>query len=157
MHGQRPHLFQDLCLASNRGQVDGIGKGLDIKVKEIQVSVNDSNRRAHTIKIPNSLYLPMLRHCLLSPQHWAQEAGAWQTWMVNFAHECVLNWKRGEKTVPFNATANMPTFFTAPSSCAYPVFTSTLEALQVPYFCRETVLQFPGHRYTEDEPAHFPE
>jgi hypothetical protein len=51
-----PHLFQDLHLASNRGQVDGIGKGLDIKVKEIQVSVKDDDRRVHTIKIPHSLY-----------------------------------------------------------------------------------------------------
>jgi hypothetical protein len=116
MHGQHSHLFQDLCLASNRGQVDGKYKGLDIKVKEIQVSVKDNDRRVHTIKIPNSLYLPKLRQYLLLPQHWMQEAVDRQTWMVNFAQECVLNWKKGEKTVPFNATANMPTFFMAPSS-----------------------------------------
>jgi hypothetical protein len=70
-----PHLFQDQRFASNRGQVDGIGKGLHMKVKEIQVSVKDNNRRVHTIKIPNSLYLPMLRQCLLLPQHWMQEEG----------------------------------------------------------------------------------
>jgi hypothetical protein len=49
----------------------------------------------------------------------------------------------------------MPTLFMAPSSCAYCTFTSTFEALEVPYFHRETVLQFPGHRYTKDEPALF--
>ena len=91
MHGQRPRLFQDLCLASNRGQVDGKYKGLNIKVKEIQVLVKDNNRRVNTIKIPNSLYLPKLRQYLLLPQHWMQEAVDRQTWMVNFAQECVLN------------------------------------------------------------------
>ncbi len=51
----------------------------------------------------------------------------------------------------------MLTFFMAPSSCTYCAFTSTFEALEVPYFCRETVLQFPGHRYTEEEAGLVPE
>ena len=71
--------------------MDGKYKGLNIKVKEIQVLVKDNNRRVNTIKIPNSLYLPKLRQYLLSPQHWTQEAVDRQTWMVNFAQECVLN------------------------------------------------------------------
>ncbi len=125
-----PHLFKDLCLASNRGQVDGIGKGLEIQGEgTFKFSIEDDNGRAHTIKIPNSLCLPELRQCLLLPQHWVQEAEVGQTWMGNFAHECVLNWKGGRKTVPLNVTTNTPMFFTAPSSCAYCAFTLIFDGI----------------------------
>jgi hypothetical protein len=86
-----------------------------------------------------------------------QKAGEGQTLMGNFAHKCVLNWKGGKKTVPFNLTTNTPIFFMAPSSCAYCTFALTFKVLEAPYFCRETVLQFPGCRYTDDKPALVPE
>jgi hypothetical protein len=71
-----PHLFEDLCLKSNRGQVDGIGDGLEIQDEgTFKFSIKDDEGKVHTIKIPNSLHLPKLRQCLLSPKHWAQEAG----------------------------------------------------------------------------------
>jgi hypothetical protein len=76
--------------------------------------------------------------------------------MGNYAHKCVLNWKRGRKTVPFNATTNTPMLFMAPS-CAYCTFASVFEAFEAPYFCRETILQFPGRRRTVNEPALVPE
>jgi hypothetical protein len=152
-----PHLFKDHCLASNRGQVDGIGKGLEIQGEgPFKFSIKDKEGKVHIIKIPNSLYLPGLSQCLLLPQHWAQEAGDRQTWMGNFSHKCMLYWKGGKKTVPFNSTTNMPVFFTDPSSCTYCAFILTFEALKVPYFRRETVLQFPGCRYTENKTAHVP-
>jgi hypothetical protein len=54
----------------------GISKGLAIKGKETSVlMINDDNSKPHKLRIPNSLFLPGLRMCLLSPQHWAQEAG----------------------------------------------------------------------------------
>jgi len=69
-------LFEDLHLINNAGEVNGIGKGLAIKRKgTFMFSLEDDNGKNHTIKIPNSLYLPGLKQCLLSPQHWAQEAG----------------------------------------------------------------------------------
>ena len=37
--------------------------------------VENDDGKIHTIRIPNSLYLPDLPLSLLSPQHWAQEAG----------------------------------------------------------------------------------
>ncbi len=91
------------------------------------------------------------------PQHWVQEAGDKQTWIRNFAHKCVLNWRGGKKTVPFNLTTNTPTFFTPPSSYTYPAFVLTFEALEAPYFCRETVLKFPDCRYTDNKPTLVPE
>ncbi len=75
-----PHLFEDLHLINNAGEVNGIGDGLAIKGKgTFKFSIEDDNEKIHTIKIPNSLYLPGLKQCLLSPHHWAQEAGDGKT------------------------------------------------------------------------------
>jgi hypothetical protein len=94
------HLFEDLHLINDAGEVYGIGDGLEIKGKGTFVfSLEDDNGKIHTIKIPNSLYLPGLRQCLLSPQHWAQETRDGQTWMGNFECECVLNWHGGGRLV----------------------------------------------------------
>ena len=80
-----PHLFEDLHPINNVGEVNGIGNGLAIKGKgTFEFSLKDDNGKVHTIKIPNSLYLSGLRQCLLSPHHWAQEAGDGQTWMGIF-------------------------------------------------------------------------
>jgi hypothetical protein len=153
-----PHLFKDLHLTSNRGQVDGIGKGLETGGEgTFKFSIKDNDRKVHRIKVPNSLYVPDLRVCLLLPQHWGQEVGNGQTWMGNFEHNCVLNWKGRRKTVPFKLTINTPIFYTAPSSCAYCMFDSIFKACEAPYFCRETVLQFPECRHAVDEPALVPE
>jgi hypothetical protein len=127
-----PHLFEDLHLINNE----------------------DNNEKNHTIKIPNSLHLPGLKQCLLSPQHWVQEAGDGQTWMGNFERECVLNWHwGGKKTVLFDPTTNTPIFTMAPSSRAYHAFATTFEALEAPYYQKETVLQYPGHYLMDNEPA----
>jgi hypothetical protein len=54
-----PHLLEDFYLASNRGQVDRIGKGLEIQGEgTFKFSIEDDKGRVNTIKIPNSLYLP---------------------------------------------------------------------------------------------------
>jgi hypothetical protein len=107
-------------------------------------SIADKNGKLHKICIPNSLYLPGLKKCLLSPQQWVQEAADNKTWTGNFAHCCVLHWHGGQKTVSFNTLTNTPTFFPAPSSHIYQAFTATFEAMEAPFFKRETVLQVPG-------------
>ncbi len=154
-----PHLFEDLHLINDAGEVNGIGDGLEIKGKGTFVfSLADNNRKVHTIKITNSLYLPGLRQCLLSPQHWAHEAKDGQTWMGNFECECVLNWHGGgKKTVPFDPSTNTPIFTTAPSSRAYCAFATTFEALEAPYYQKETFLQYPRHNLMDDEPVLAPE
>jgi hypothetical protein len=154
-----PHLFEDLHLTDDAGEENGIGDRLEIKGRGTFVfSLADDNGRIHTIKIPNSLYLPGLRQCLLSPQHWAQEAKDGQTLMGNLECECVLNWHRGgKKTVPFDPSTNTPIFTTAPSSRAYRPFATTFEALEAPYYQKETVLQYPCHYLMDDEPELAPE
>ncbi len=72
-----PHLFTDLKLVPQGKQVKGIGTGLEIEgVGTYVMRLQGNKGKLHKIKIPNSLFLPKLRRCLLSPQHWAQEAKA---------------------------------------------------------------------------------
>jgi hypothetical protein len=139
-----PHLLDNLVL-SNKGSVDGITDGLQIKGKgTFKFPIGDDNGRRHTIRIPKSLYVPGMKICLLSPQHWAQTAADKKTWIENFDDCCILLWDGSQKTVPFSTTTNVPTFFTAPSSCTYQTFAETFEACEAPFFQRETVLQVPG-------------
>jgi hypothetical protein len=154
-----PHLFENLHLTNNAGEVNGIGEGLAIKGKgTFKFLLKDDNGKTHTIKIPNSLFLPGLKQCLLLPQHWAQEAGDGQTLMGNFERECVLNWHGGgKKTVFFDPFTNTPIFTMAPSSHAYCAFATTFEALEAPYYHKETVLQYPGRHLMDDEPVFTPE
>jgi hypothetical protein len=87
-----PHLFKDPHLNKDKGQVDGINSGLDIVGQgTFRFSITDDDGKSHVIKIPNSLYVPKLRRCLLLPQHWVQEAGDKQTRMGNYRDRCVLN------------------------------------------------------------------
>jgi hypothetical protein len=116
-----PRLFEGLCLDNNKGQVDGINSGLDIAGQgTFKFNTTDNDGKIHSIKIPNSLYVPSLKRSLLLPQHWAQEAGDKQTWMGNYRDNCVLNWRGGKKTVPFQPATNVPVFYTASSSRSYP-------------------------------------
>jgi hypothetical protein len=87
-----PHHFEDLRL-SNKSEVEGINKGLKIMGKgTFRFKLEDNNGRTHKIKITNSLYLPGLKRCLLSPQHWVQEAGDKGTWCKNTATHNILFW-----------------------------------------------------------------
>jgi hypothetical protein len=87
-----PHLFEDLHLDNDKGQVDGINSGLDIAGQgTFRFNITNDDGKIHAIKVPNSLYVPNLKRCLLLPQHWVQEAGYKQTWMENYRDSCVLN------------------------------------------------------------------
>jgi hypothetical protein len=92
-----PHLIKNLQLKQG-GEVPGINSGLEIKgIGTFKLKVDDDDGKTHEIKIPNSLYLPDLKRCLLSPQHCAQEAGdnyplPRGTWMENNNKQCVLVW-----------------------------------------------------------------
>jgi hypothetical protein len=136
------HLFNNLILL-DVGKVNGINDGLAILGKgTFKFSISDDNGRVHCIRIPNSLYLPKLHGCLLSPQHWAQKVGDNQTWMGNFAHCCVLHWFGGQKMVPFHTLTNTPIFHTASSSSTYRAFAATFEVMEALFFWRKTALQF---------------
>ncbi len=59
---------------------------------------------------PNLFYVPGMKKCLLSPQHWVQTAADKKTWMGNFDDCWILFWNRGKKTIPFSTMTNVPTF-----------------------------------------------
>jgi hypothetical protein len=157
-----PHLFEDLKLIDQGKQVNGIGAGLEIKgTGTFVMRIEDNDGGTHTIKIPNSLYLPALRQCLLSPQHWAQEAkamgniGEWEanrTWMENYWDKCVLLWRGGRfrRSIPHSPTTNTPSFHTAAASKTYRAFAATFEACEASFFRSEHVLQIPGLREQPD-------
>jgi hypothetical protein len=145
------HLFKNLRPFRSRC-VGGIEGGLEIKGQgTLVLDINDNNRKPHCIKIPNSLYLPDLRMCLLLPQYWTQEARdnyplLHGTRMENTASNCTLIWGQGAfcMTIPFNASTNTPIFFTSPKTSAYRAFAATFMALEAPFFRRKHVLQVPG-------------
>ncbi len=151
------------CLANNArlfenlrpfcsGQVGGIEGGLEIKGQgTLVLDMSDDNGKPHCIHIPNSLFLPDLRMCLLLPQHWAQEAGDNYplpngTRMENTANNCILIWGQGafKKTILFDPSTNTPIFYMSPKTFAYRAFASTFMALEAPFFWRQHVLQVPG-------------
>jgi hypothetical protein len=86
-----PHRLDNLIL-SDVGKVDGINEGSEIQGKgTFKFTIVDNNGKLHNIHILNSLYIPGLKKCLLSPQHWVQEAGDNKTWMGNFTHCHILH------------------------------------------------------------------
>jgi hypothetical protein len=156
---QDKRLFENLNPFCS-GRVGGIEGGLQIKGQgTLVLDINNDNGRPHWIKIPNSLYLPELKVCLLSPQHWVQEArddypSPNGTRMENNARSCTLIWGQGQfrKTIPFNASTNTPIFYSSLWTSAYRAFVSTFMALEAPHFRREHVLQAPGLRVLDGPP-----
>jgi hypothetical protein len=72
----KAHLFEDLRLNKDKGQVDGINDGLENAGKgTFEFLIKDDEGKQHTIRIKNSLYVPDMRRCVLSPLYLAQEAG----------------------------------------------------------------------------------
>jgi hypothetical protein len=107
--GNNRRLFENLVLARTAQKVGRISKGLMIQGKgTLVLTINANTGKPHCVRIPNSLYLPGLRMCLLLPQHWVQEAGDNYpllngTKMENNANNCVLFWGQGKfsKRIPF--------------------------------------------------------
>ncbi len=52
----KPHLFKDLCLNKDNGQVDGISDGLEIAGEgTFKFNIANNEGKQHTIRIANSL------------------------------------------------------------------------------------------------------
>jgi hypothetical protein len=94
----QPDQFEDLIL--HTGQlVQGIQEGLSIKGHgTFKFRIKDDEGTVHMIKIPNSMYVPDLKYCLLLPQHWAQTApDSIQRTRMETDSECVLLiWGQGQ-------------------------------------------------------------
>jgi hypothetical protein len=159
-----PHLFEDLKVG-DVGEVDRIKSGLDIKgIGTFKFKIMDGNGMIHKIKIPNSLYVSELKRCLLSPQHWVQEAKdnfprPKGTRMSQDDEFFYVHWGQAkyQKLIPYNPLTNIPILYTAASPRAYRAFATIFKAMEAPFFRRERVLQFLGRGCTVDEPELVPE
>ncbi len=146
-------------------EVEGIKQGLDIKgIGTFKLKLEDDNGKMQEIKIPNSLFVPDLKRCLLLPQHWMQEVRdnypmpkGTQVEQDDENYVLILGQDKYKKSVPYNPSSLVPIIYTASSLCAYCAFATTFEALKAKFFCQEKVLQFPGRRHAVDEPDLIPE
>ena len=150
-----PSFFENLrIITKSRNRVGGIQGGLAIRGEGTFVfDIEDDNGKVHMIRIPNSLYVPGLKMCLLSPQHWAQEARddapiPRGTRMENDAVGCKLMWHQLDfsKTILFDAATNTPVFRTAPSTRSYRAFAAAADVTNA-YYQREFVRSTPGTRH----------
>ncbi len=159
-----PHLFKDLKLG-DVGEVEGIKSGLDINgTRTFKFKIKDENGMTHEIKVPNSLYIPELKRCLLSPQHWVQEAKdnyprSKGTRMGQNNEFYYVYWGQAKhrKLIPYNPSTNILIMHTAALSGAYRAFATTFKAMEAPFFQRERVLQSPGCGRTNGKPELVPE
>jgi hypothetical protein len=95
----------------------------------------------HKIKIPNSLYIPELKRCLLSAQHWVQVAKVIYTRLKGTRMSqddefYYVKWGQAkyQKLVPYNPSTNVLIMYTAAWSRTYRALATTFEALEVPFF-----------------------
>ena len=148
--------FQDLRYFKEF--VGGIVGGLPAKgVGTFCFKIEDDTGRVHTIKLPNSLFVPGLPKTLLCPQHWAQKDKS-GTYMKMESEGCWLVWNGGKcnKFVPLDPKTNTPTFQTAPGSFNYRAFEATFLAMDASYHNRHRVaLTNPLRRVSTLDPAEF--
>ncbi len=159
-----PHLFEDLKLGEV-GEVERIKSGLDIKgTGAFKFKIKDNNGMTHEIKILNSLYIPELKRCLLSPQHWVQEAKdnhprpkGMRMSQDNEFYYMYCDQAKCWKSILYDPSTNVPILYTASLLHAYRAFATTFETMEAPFFQRQRVLQFPGRGPTVDKPKLVPE
>jgi hypothetical protein len=159
-----PHFFEDLRLGE-LGKVEGIKSGLDIKgMGTFKFKIKDDNGMLHKIDIPSRLYVPELKRCIQSPQHWVQEAKdnyprPKGTRMSQDNEFYYLYWGQAKywKSIPYNLLTIVPILYTAALLHAYRAFATTFEDMEVPFFWWERVLQFPQHGRTVNKPELVPE
>ena len=154
----RPKKFEDLILDAGQS-VQGIEGGLAIKGHGTFIfNIEDDEGTVHHIKIPDSMYVPDLKCCLLSPQHWAQKAhnSARGKRMEIDADGVILIWGHGNyrHTIPHSCNMNTPVCRTALTKSTYRAFSAHIEAMEATFHRQEHVIQFPGRHclmHDEDE------
>jgi hypothetical protein len=122
------------------GELEGIKLRLDNKgMGTFKFKIKDDNGMTHKIRILNSLYVPELRRCLLSPQHWMQELNdnyPRSKQMDQDVEFYYLNWGHAKyrKLVPYVPLFNVPIMYTITFSRTYCVFATTFEVLEAHFF-----------------------
>jgi len=110
--------------------INGINGKLPIRgIGTIQWKIEDDDGKVHAIRIPNTFYVSQLEHCILSPQHWAQEADDHFPLMNGItsttqARSELLRWSQGkfQRTVMMDPETNTPRFRSASGTIRYRAF-----------------------------------
>ena len=103
-----------------------------IRIGTIVWRIEDEQGCVHQVRVPNSLYVPDIRHRLLCPQHWGYETGDIHreisnghhigTWCATLPTSIKLYWdqNRFSRTIPldYNST-NVGTIYSAPGYTAF--------------------------------------
>jgi GAG-pre-integrase domain len=93
----------------------------------VKWTINDDNRVARTIVLPNTYHVPDAPVRLMSPQHWAQQSkdnkpSPRGTWCATYEVEIVLQWNQRKytKTVKLDPLkGNVATMWTPPGYTRY--------------------------------------
>jgi len=95
----------------------------------------DDDGRVHSHYIDGALYVPDADLCLLSPQHWAQQAKdnhpkPYGTWCATLEDKDILYWKQNQykRTVPMNPSTNTGRFRSAGGSLKYQLYAAVQDA-----------------------------
>ncbi len=92
----------------------------------VKWNIEDDEGRIHEIILPNTYYSQHAKKRLLSPQHWAQQAGDDYhlkngTWCATYANTIKLFWnqQRYTRTIPLSVRSNIGIMYSAPSLKKY--------------------------------------
>ena len=102
----------------------------------VEWKIEDDDGKTHRIKIKNTQYVPKASLCLLSPQHWAQQANDHYpkpdgTWCADKSKHCILYWnqEKYKRTIPWDPNTNTARIRSAPGSNSYRIFVAACEEL----------------------------
>ncbi len=119
-------------LKATTNEVHGVGGRITNGIMKgtYKLKIEDDDGKAHTIRIPNSYYVPNLPCTLLSPQHWAREANDHKpmrkgTWCATYENEVVIQWnqRKHTKTIRLEqGTGQVASFLTTPGYKAFNAF-----------------------------------
>ena len=120
-----------------RCRIRGIGKEMLPVAGEGTVlwKWEDDDGNVHQHYIDGVLYVPAAPFCLLSPQHWSQQAKDNKpkehgTWCATYDDTCVLHWKQQQfkRTIHLDTNTNTARFRSASGATRYRVFAATQDA-----------------------------
>ena len=135
--------FVGKIMPIQRKHIKGIDGQLEIKgIGTIKWKITDDEGMAHTLTIPNIFYVPKLDTCILSPQHWAEEAGddfplQNGTQSITQARNEILIWnqRRYKRTIPHDPATNTPRFRAGIGTAKFRAFEAVFDQMHPHHIC----------------------
>ena len=88
--------------------------------------IEDDDGKEYDLIIKGYLYVPDMPSCLLSPQHWAQQAKNnfptnKRIWCATYDDACVMQWEQRKytKTIIFDKNTNTPKMYSVPRTSTF--------------------------------------